>query len=54
MASAERPGVLSNLLAAVAGAWALGVAPEIIRAGPYDLLPLRGRLNARIAGTCPS
>ncbi|HND25982.1 MAG TPA: Mur ligase family protein, partial [Rhodocyclaceae bacterium] len=34
----ERPGVLSNLLAAVAAAWALGVAPALIRAGvkPYD------------------
>ena len=33
-----RPGVLSNLLAAVAGAWALGISTAIIRAGvtPYD------------------
>ncbi len=40
----EKPGVLSNLLGAVAGAWALGVAPDIIRAGvkPYDpTAPLR-------------
>ena len=40
----ERPGVLSNLLAAVAAAWALGVAPALIRAGikPYDpTAPLR-------------
>jgi cyanophycin synthetase len=40
----EQPGVLSNLLASVAAAWALGVAPEIIRAGvkPYDpAAPLR-------------
>jgi cyanophycin synthetase len=40
----DKPGVLSNLLGAVAGAWALGVAPDIIRAGvkPYDpTAPLR-------------
>jgi cyanophycin synthetase len=40
----EAPGVLSNLLAAVAGAWALGVSPAMIRAGvkPYDpKAPLR-------------
>ncbi|MGL4407905.1 cyanophycin synthetase [Zoogloea sp.] len=40
----DQPGVLSNLLAAVAGAWALGVAPAMIRAGvkPYDpTAPLR-------------
>jgi len=38
------PGVLSNLLAAVAGAWALGISPAMIRAGikPYDpAAPLR-------------
>ena len=40
----EQPGVLSNLLGAVAGAWALGVAPDLIRAGvkPYNpSAPLR-------------
>ena len=42
--AAEQPGVLSNLLGAVAGAWALGVAPDLIRAGvkPYNpSAPLR-------------
>jgi len=42
--AADQPGVLSNLLAAVAAAWALDVAPEMIRAGvkPYDpIAPLR-------------
>ncbi len=42
--AADKPGVLSNLLAAVAAAWALDVAPEMIRAGvkPYDpIAPLR-------------
>ncbi|WP_079433830.1 cyanophycin synthetase [Zoogloea sp. LCSB751] len=40
----DAPGVLSNLLAAVAAAWALGVSPAMIRAGvkPYDpKAPLR-------------
>lgn len=40
----EQPRVLSNLLAAVAAAWALGVSPAMIRAGvkPYDpAAPLR-------------
>jgi cyanophycin synthetase len=41
---AEQPGVLSNLLAAIAGAWAL-ISPALIRAGvlPYNpKAPLRG------------
>ncbi|MDD3327889.1 MAG: cyanophycin synthetase [Zoogloea sp.] len=41
---AEQPGVLSNLLAAIAGAWALGISPALIRAGvlPYNpKAPLR-------------
>jgi len=42
--AAAQPGVLSNLLGAVAGAWALGISPAMIRAGvtPYDpAAPLR-------------
>ncbi len=42
--TAAQPGVLSNLLGAVAGAWALGISPAMIRAGvtPYDpAAPLR-------------
>jgi cyanophycin synthetase len=42
---AEQPGVLSNLLAAIAGAWALNISPALIRAGvlPYNpKAPLRG------------
>ena len=42
--AAAQPGVLSNLLGAVAGAWALGISPAMIRAGvtPYDpKAPLR-------------
>lgn len=39
-----QPGVLSNLLGGIAGAWALGISPAMIRAGvkPYDpSAPLR-------------
>jgi len=42
--AAAQPGVLSNLLGAIAGAWALGISPAMIRAGvtPYDpKAPLR-------------
>ena len=42
--AAAQPGVLSNLLGAIAGAWALGISPAMIRAGvtPYDpTAPLR-------------
>ena len=42
---AARPGVLPNLLAAIAGAWALDISPALIRAGvlPYNpKAPLRG------------
>ena len=42
--AARQAGVLSNLLGAIAGAWALDISPAIIKAGvtPYDpAAPLR-------------
>ena len=42
---AEQPGVLSNLLAAIAGAWALNIPPPPIPAGVLPSnpkAPLRG------------